>query len=256
MISKNKKKFLTSLQQKKYRKKHNVFIGEGHKINLDLLTAKIKCVELYATEEWIGENSELLPENVISADIKELKGISKLISPPPVVGVYEIEENELAVSSLKNTLAIALDGVQDPGNMGTILRIADWFGINHVICSEDTADTYNPKVVQATMGAIARVKVHYVDLPEFIDEYQKVTGLSVYGTFLEGENIYGKELSSRGLIVMGNEGKGISAEIEKMITEKLYIPNFPPDARTSESLNVSVATAIVCSEFRRRELIK
>ena len=252
MISKNKKKFLTSLQQKKYRKKHNAFIGEGHKINLDLLTGNVECAELYATEKWITDNKDVLPENVTVATLQELKSISNLKTPPSVIGVYRINEHELIIQELKQVLALVLDGVQDPGNMGTILRIADWFGIKHVICSEDTADVYNPKVVQATMGAIARVKVNYVDLPVFIDEYKKDTGLPVYGTFLEGENIYGEKLSEKGMIVMGNEGKGISMAIEKLITDKLFIPNYPPDAPTSESLNVAVATAIVCSEFRRR----
>jgi len=254
MISKNKKKFLTSLQQKKYRKKYTAFMGEGHKINFDLLTENISCLEIFATREWIDENTDILPEKVTEVTIAELKNISTLKSPPPVIGVYEMKSFEPDVKGLKDVLLLALDGVQDPGNMGTIIRIADWFGIKNVICSEDTADVYNPKVVQATMGAIARVKVHYVDLPEFIDDYKNKSGLPVYGTFLEGENIYGKTLSGTGMIVMGNEGKGISREIEKLITDKLFIPNYPLGAPTSESLNVAVATAVVCSEFRRRML--
>ena len=252
MISKNKKKFLSSLQQKKYRKKHNAFIAEGDKINHDLLTENSKCRELFATREWIDKNRNILPENVVEVSVAELKSVSNQKSPPEVIGVYETMESDIDMSYLGKDLVLALDGVQDPGNMGTIIRLADWFGIKQIVCSEDTADLYNPKVVQATMGAVARVKVRYCDLHDLITEYKKNTGLPVYGTFLEGENIYRKELSERGMIVMGNEGKGIRKSIEELITERLYIPNYPPDAPTSESLNVSVATAIVCSEFRRR----
>ncbi len=252
MISKNKKKFLSSLQQKKYRKKYAAFMGEGHKINYDLLTENISCLEIFATREWIDENTNILPEKVTEVTTAELKSISNLKSPPQVIGIYEIVDHDITAKAFSETLVLAIDGIQDPGNMGTIIRIADWFGIKHVICSEDTADLYNPKVVQATMGAIARVKVYYVDLPEFVRDYKNETKLPVYGTFLEGENIYGRELSEKGMIVMGNEGKGISREIEKLITDKLFIPNYPPDATTSESLNVAVATAVVCSEFRRR----
>ena len=254
MISKNKKKFLSSLQQKKYRKKYGVFVGEGDKINGDLLAEGVKSVELYATQDWIDENSQILPENTFAVSVSELKSVSNLKSPPRVIGVYEAIEHKINLSEIKDSLVLALDGIQDPGNMGTIIRLADWFGIKHVVCSEDTADVYNPKVVQATMGAIARVNVYYADLHKIIDGYKKETGLPVYGTFLEGENIYEKELSDRGMIVMGNEGKGISKEIEQHITGKLYIPNYPSDAQTSESLNVAVATAVVCSEFRRRML--
>ena len=255
MISKNKKKFLSSLQQKKYRKKYKAFIAEGHKINFDLLTENVKCLELYATPEWSEKNISVLPENVFAVPLSELKSVSNLKSPPEVIGVYETEDVEIDVAALKNSLVLALDGIQDPGNMGTIIRIADWFGIKQIICSGDTADLYNSKVVQATMGAIARVKVFYTDLNGFISEYKTMTGLHVYGTFLEGENIYTEKLSENGMIVMGNEGKGISKETGELITTKLNIPNYPPDAPTSESLNVSVATAIVCSEFRRRRWI-
>jgi TrmH family RNA methyltransferase len=149
---------------------------------------------------------------------------------------------------LDGKLSLALDTVQDPGNLGTIIRIADWFGIEHVLCSKETVEVYNPKVVQATMGALARVSVHYVDLVEVLKE----TSLPVYGTFLEGEDIYGEALSAEGVIVMGNEGNGVSEEVKKLVSRKLYIPNFPKGRETSESLNVAVATAITCAEFRRR----
>ncbi|NPA37093.1 MAG: RNA methyltransferase [Chlorobi bacterium] len=254
MISKNKKKFLTSLQLKKYRILHNAFLAEGHKINHDLLNAGAVCKELYATTEWLKRNSDILPENFSDATDKELKSISNLKSAPEVIGVYEIKTVKPDVRKTGTSLILALDGIQDPGNLGTIIRTADWFGIKNIICSEDTADVYNPKVIQATMGAIARVNVSYTALESFIKNYKKETNMPVYGTFLEGENIYDKELSGKGVIVMGNEGKGIRKEIEKTVTDKLYIPNYPPEAETSESLNVATATAVICSEFRRRVL--
>ncbi len=252
MISKNKKKFLASLIHKKYRRKYMLFTGEGHKINHDLLTEKIPCSEIFATSEWIDGNRDILPENVTEATMGELKSVSNLKTPPQVIGVYEISDHTIDMKAVSNSLVLALDGVQDPGNLGTIIRIADWFGIDHIICSEDSADVYNPKVVQATMGAIARVKVYHLDLPAFLADYKKETGKPVYGTFLEGENIYDVELSKAGVIVMGNEGNGITKEVEKFITEKLFIPGYPPGLPVSESLNVAVATAVVCSEFRRR----
>ncbi|HEY5590199.1 MAG TPA: RNA methyltransferase, partial [Paludibacter sp.] len=147
-------------------------------------------------------------------------------------------------------LSLALDDVQDPGNLGTILRIADWFGISDVFCSEYTADAYSPKTVQATMGALARVKIHSVNLAEFLQNCSDI--LPIYGTLMNGENIYNKTLTQQGIIVMGNEGNGISATIEKFVSERLLIPNFPAGQVTSESLNVGVATALVCGEFRRR----
>ena len=145
-------------------------------------------------------------------------------------------------------MCLALDGVQDPGNLGTILRIADWFGIHHVLCSNGSADVYNPKCVQSCMGALARVEVHYCDLPEVLRE----TEVPVFGTFLDGTDIYEEELSPNGIIVMGNEGNGISEEVGKLVNRRLYVPNFPKGSTTTESLNVAVATGIVCAEFRRR----
>ncbi|WP_349939365.1 RNA methyltransferase, partial [Bacteroides cellulosilyticus] len=144
---------------------------------------------------------------------------------------------------------LALDDVQDPGNLGTIIRLADWFGIEHIFCSPNTVDVYNPKTVQATMGGIARVKLHYTSLPDLI---QSLKDIPVYGTFLDGENMYTQKLSSNGLIVMGNEGNGIGKEVEQLINRKLYIPNYPAERETSESLNVAIATAVVCAEFRRQ----
>ena len=148
-------------------------------------------------------------------------------------------------------LIIALDGIQDPGNLGTIIRLADWFGIEHIVCSQDTADVFSPKTVQATMGALVHVKVHYTDLPAYL-QAQAGKKIPLYGTFLDGENMYTKELSETGIIIMGNEGNGIRPDTEALVNEKLYIPNYPQERETSESLNVAIATAVICAEFRRR----
>ena len=253
MLSKSLKKYITSLHHKKYRKQHGAFCAEGDKLNHDLITSEIECTELLATYQWFDKNRNLPLKGIKTTEVTEpeLRSISNLKSPPPVIGIYKISEHSLKVEEFSDSLVLALDGVQDPGNMGTIIRIADWFGIRNIVCSDESADIYNPKVVQASMGAIARVAVHYTNLSTFIEEYKQKTNLPVYGTFLEGKNIYNQSLSNSGMIVMGSEGKGISPKIEMLISEKLFIPNFPSDEPTSESLNVSVATAIICSEFRR-----
>jgi TrmH family RNA methyltransferase len=181
---------------------------------------------------------------------EELRRLCFLQHPQGVLAIFEIPEteHEPPVSTVNKQLSIALDGIQDPGNLGTIIRIADWFGIDAIYCSPDTADVYNPKVVQATMGSIAHIPIVYCNLEELL---RKVT-CPIYGTLLDGENIYQKELSPNGIIVMGNEGNGISKEIRQLVTHRLLIPNFNPSAETAESLNVAIATAITCSEFRRR----
>lgn len=184
---------------------------------------------------------------------EELQRVSFLKSPQEVLAVFAMrdaeEPTEVLAALPKTQLCLALDDVQDPGNVGTIIRLADWFGIEHVFCSHGSADVYNPKTVQATMGALARVQIHYVDLPAFLDA---TGGARVYGTFLEGDNLYTTETEAHGIIVMGNEGNGISGAVEQRVTHKLHIPNYPPMRSTSESLNVAVATAIICAEFRRR----
>ena len=186
---------------------------------------------------------------VIEASENELRKATFLKTAPDVIGIFYKPDNQLDVNLIKNNLSIVLDGIQDPGNLGTIIRIADWFGIKNIFCSEDTADAYSPKVIQATMGAIARVNVFNTVVAELLKELED---LPIYGTFLDGENIYSKQLTNKGIIVMGNEGQGIRPEIEKLVSERLFIPPFPSESETSESLNVAVATAITCSEFRRR----
>ena len=178
--------------------------------------------------------------------------MAQLQSPPKALALLKMPQRRLDFASISKSLILALDGVQDPGNVGTILRIADWFGINTVLCSHQTADVYNPKTIQATMGAIARVSVSYVDLPSVLQTLKDQYKMPIYGTFLDGKNMYETELTSNGVIVMGNEGNGVTPEIDNLSDHRLYIPNYPVGVPTSESLNVSVATAIVCAEFRRR----
>jgi TrmH family RNA methyltransferase len=180
---------------------------------------------------------------------KEMERISQLKTANSVLAVVELPRHSLAKAQPAKNLVLALDRVQNPGNLGTIIRLADWFGISDIVCSEDSADCFNPKVVQATMGAILRVRVHYTNLPQWLANQRDT---KIYGTFLEGENIYSAQLDKAGVIVMGNEGQGISTEVAETVTHKLLIPPYPADRCGSESLNVAVATAVICSEFRRR----
>ena len=248
MLSKNKIKYIKSLELKKNRKEEKVFVAEGHK-SVDELLHCFSCKLIIATSEWLSRHYDLKAQDIIEVSDDELAKASFLKSPQEVLAIFEQPEYKLDSSLPNNNLCLALDEVQDPGNLGTIVRVADWFGIENIFCSLGTADIYNPKTVQATMGAISRVKVHYCDLPAFISSLE---GVKVYGTFLDGENLYDSAISENGLIVMGNEGNGISSEIEKMVNSKLLIPNYPVGRTTSESLNVAMATGIICAEFRRR----
>ncbi|NLV53020.1 MAG: RNA methyltransferase [Bacteroidales bacterium] len=257
MISKNRIKYVHSLEMKKYRKKEGVFVAEGHKLVGDLLeSGSFACKYLMATDEWLEQNKNLLEESLKHVEMNqvtedELRKVSFQEKPQQVLAIFEQPEYVVDVNEEANkNLCLVLDDVQNPGNMGTIVRMADWFGIEHVFCSIGCADIYNPKTVQATMGAMARVQVHYVDIPEMLKNLDKK--IPVYGTFLDGENLYQKELENRGLIVMGNEGKGVSEVVESFVNERLFIPNYPEGRKTSESLNVAIATAIICAEFRRR----
>ncbi|MBR5443950.1 MAG: RNA methyltransferase [Paludibacteraceae bacterium] len=239
-LSKSQIKWVRSLQQKKHRDAEGVFVAEGTKCVEELRSA-FDLVLLVSTE---------------NATPLEIEQMSNLRTPQGVIGVFRKPNNrssEFEISTPNCPLLLALDGVQDPGNLGTIIRTCDWFGIHDIICSHDTADCYNPKVVQATMGALARVRLHYVDLPATLTELQK-EGLPLYGTLLEGVNMYTKGSivdKKKGVIIMGNEGNGISDAVRSLITHPLLIPSYPAEAITSESLNVGVATAIVLAEFRR-----
>ena len=248
MLSKNKIKYIHSLELKKNRKKEGVFVAEGHKLVGDLLP-HFHCRLILATNTWLKEHHDIQADEIIEITSEELVKASLLKTPQDVLAIFEQPQYNYTTDVIKNSLCLALDDIQDPGNLGTIIRLADWFGIEHIFCSQGTADVYNPKTVQATMGAIGRVRVHYVDLPQMLSAVKGK--VPVYGTFLDGENMYGKELSKNGIIVMGNEGNGISDECAAHIGERLFIPNYPAGRPTSESLNVSTATAIICAEFRR-----
>jgi TrmH family RNA methyltransferase len=251
MISKSLLKQIKSLEQRKFRKETGLFVAEGGKTVQDLLDLGIEATSIIASEEWLKSHKLNTRTAIIIAGEEEMKKASFLRTPQGVLAVFKQQFHKTDLTAPERELCLALDNVQDPGNMGTIIRIADWFGIKNIYCSNGTVDIYNPKTVQATMGAIGRVKVHYTDLPDMI---ASLNGKApVYGTFLDGESIYSHPLSENGLVIMGNEGSGIGKECEKHINERLLIPNYPAGCKTSESLNVSVATAIVCSEFRRRK---
>ena len=254
MLSKNKLKYIRSLSLKKHRDAEKAFIAEGPKVVLDLMGA-FHCRLLLGSREFLQNHDELVADEIIEVEQKELEQASTLKSPREALAIFS--QTRTTTDSLDKDgvqpLALALDGVQDPGNLGTIIRIADWYGIQDIYCSYNSADVYSTKVIQATMGAIARVHVHYVDLPDYISNHCQ--NVPVYGTFLDGDDMYRMDLKTGGLIVMGNEGNGISEELEKLVTRKLYIPNYPEGQKTSESLNVAVATAITCAEFRRQSKI-
>ena len=250
MLTKNKIKYITSLAKKKFRDEEGVFLAEGAKVVGDILPY-FRCLMLCGTKEFLSQRPEVKADEVIEITEAELQKCSQLKTPRDVIAVFrQPTPSPISEDVLREELCIVLDGVQDPGNLGTIIRLADWFGIHHIICSEDTADTFAPKVIQATMGAITRVSLHYTDLTTFLPSIPQ--DVPVYGTFLEGDNIYSKSLSHNGLLIMGNEGNGIRPETKSFITQKLFIPPHPPGCETSESLNVAIATAICCAEFRRQ----
>lgn len=246
MLSKNQIKFIQSLQQKKHRNESGCFIAEGNKLVADLVPA-FECEWLIATEEWLAAHTHLKANLTLPATKEELAKAGGLTTPQDAIAVLKKAEYAFSTADLKGKLTLAADRIQDPGNLGTIIRLADWFGIEQIICSPDTVDLYNPKTIQSTMGALARVKVHYLPLADVITQ-----DMPVYGTFLDGDDMYKTELSDEGIIIMGNEGNGISPEVEALVSRKLYIPNFPEGRETTESLNVAIATSIICAEFRRR----
>ena len=250
MISKSLLKQIKSLELRKFRKESGLFVAEGGKTVQDLIDIGLDCTAIIATEQWLTTHSLSTKNAITVVSEEEMKKASFLRTPQGVLALFRQQSHDTDLTAPERELCLALDNIQDPGNMGTIIRIADWFGIRNIYCSNGTVDIYNPKTIQATMGAIGRVKVHYTDLPMLIKSLNNTA--HVYGTFLDGENIYSNQLSNNGLIIMGNEGNGISEECGKLIKKRLLIPNYPIGCKTSESLNVSVATAIICSEFRRR----
>lgn len=239
MVGKNKIKLINSLKQKKQRSKNGLFIAEGKKTVAELLNSSFQLEKVYATEPIHNVPVEKF-ENISN---QELKKISQLTTPQTVLALFKIP---LPKTVSNSGLILALDGVRDPGNLGTIIRLCDWFGISDLICSKDTVDCFGPKVVQASMGSIARVNIVYLDLEDFLKKTKK----PVYGTFLSGENIYTTDLCEDGILILGNEANGISASIEKLTTKKISIPQFGK-TKTAESLNVSTAAAICLSEVKR-----
>lgn len=259
MLSKQKIKLFNSLSHKKFRDELNLFVAEGDKLVSDLFP-HFSCAYLVAAPQWLAKNSASLtnfpPAEIIEIDsTDELRKISSLTTPQQVYAVFRRPElPSVDTLTSANSLILALDTIQDPGNLGTILRTADWFGITDILCSETTADIYNPKVIQSSMGAIANVRLHYVNLPSTLKNFQS-NGWTLYGTLLNGVSIYNAPISaSRSILIMGNEGNGISPEVASLINAPLLIPSFHTDgsAPVSDSLNVAIATSIALSEFRRR----
>ncbi|MEL0652886.1 RNA methyltransferase [Algibacter sp. TI.3.09] len=238
MLSKSQIKLITSLKQKKYRQDLGFFVVEGVKTIKELLASNLKLHALYTTESF---NIDAKDEVLISET--DLKRISFLKTPNTALAVFKIPEQTPVEAK---GLIVALDDVRDPGNLGTIIRLCDWFGIKQLVCSKATVDCFNPKVIQATMGSITRVNVSYVDLETFLKDID----MPVFGAFMDGENVYKKQLPQHGVLVMGNEANGVSKAVEALITEKISIPRFG-DLQATESLNVATATSILISEFRR-----
>jgi len=239
MIVKNQIKLIRSLHQKKYRNQHGLFFAEGLKIVKELLNSDFEIYAVYATEEEVVDVSE---EKLELVSESELKKISALATPNKVLGVFKIPVvKEIDIQDW----IVVLDDVRDPGNLGTIIRLCDWFGIRHLVCSSNTVDCYNPKTLQATMGSISRVNIGYTNLPNFLSN----ANVPIYGAFMEGETVYTAKLPSTGILVMGNEAKGISAEVRAYVSKKISIPQF--GKQITESLNVATASAILLNEIRR-----
>lgn len=255
MLSKSTVKLIRLLGQRKHRYHHQLFIVEGDKIVQEVLASSLETECLLAKDEWLdalpGGYTSGISEICRISD-SELSQISSLKTPNNALAIVRMPVYGLDIPELSDTLSLYLDQVQDPGNLGTIIRIADWFGIGHVLCGEGCADPYNSKTIQSTMGAVTRVRTHQVT-PDILGQVtSRYPGLPVYGTFLDGKNIYGEELSGKGIIVMGNESRGISRETAGFVGKRLLIPPYPAGSSTSESLNVAIATSVVCAEFRRQ----
>jgi TrmH family RNA methyltransferase len=239
-ISKNQLKLITSLSQKKYRQKHNLFIAEGVKVLNELLNSPFEIETLFCTDDFETTISE---KKVVRISETELKKVSTLKSPNKALGIFKIPKEK----ALQNYgLTIALDAINDPGNLGTIIRLCDWFGVAQIVCSKDTVDCYNQKVVQASMGSLTRVTIHYTDLENYITK----SNLDTFIADMDGENVYKTKLPKEGILIMGNEANGVSEEIKSLLQYKISIPRFG-ETQETESLNVATATAILLSEFKR-----
>ena len=249
MLSKNQQKYINALQQKKFRQEYGAFTVEGAKSVLELLNSSFELELLFVTDEFYKENKTILEKQPLTPEIvtqAELERVGTFSSNNAALAVAKTKSNsELLVNAQE--YALVLDDIRDPGNLGTIIRLCDWFGIETLFCSEESVDIYNPKVVQATMGSISRVNVVYGNLEAFLTK----TKLPVFGTFMDGKNIYQEDLPKEGIIIMGNEANGISTSVEKLVSERIAIPRFG-NLQVTESLNVATATAIILSEFKRK----
>lgn len=248
MLSKNQIKKIKSLELKKNREREGAFVAEGPKIVSDLLAVCTPRL-VVATPDWHARYGARVPAPCVTATEDELRKASFQQHPQQVIGIFNIPVHTVGASICSKELCLALDRIQDPGNLGTIIRIADWFGISTIFCSNDTVDAFSPKVVQATMGSIARVKIIYTDIRELLDSLP--ADVPIYATALGGENIYRQELSANGLLIMGNEGNGVSPEVMERANKLLLIPSYSTSSGI-DSLNVAIATAVACAEFRRR----
>ncbi len=258
MISFSQSKLIRSLQKKKYRDHHGAFLIEGEKMVLEVASADSKnhfqVQELFASPEWIESHGKVLQQSgakVTEATPDEIKKVSNLVTPQPVIAVVSKPADNFRLEELLQKPVLAFESIRDPGNLGTIIRSADWFGIRHIVCTPDSTDLYNPKVVQSTMGAITRVQVHYMEF-EALLKSKEIQQKTVFGTFMEGANIYETPLEPDPLILFGNESHGLSASLSHHIHHRISIPSFSPAGHGSESLNVASSVAVVCSELRRR----
>jgi len=257
MISSSQIKLIRSLQQKKFRDQHRLYVMEGEKLVEELCGGRAgnehQVHQLFATGEWIGRNDRMLTKSGLSAIEAEpavMKKVSNLVSPQQVLALLRIPDLPFHVEDILNTPVLAFESIRDPGNLGTIIRTADWFGIDRVLCTPDSADVYNPKVVQATMGAITRVRVSYMDIAQLLEKAD-MQSKAVYGTFLDGENIYNTSLEKNPVILFGNESRGLSDRYNTYIRQRISIPSFSRKGAGSESLNVASSVAVICSELIR-----
>ena len=258
MISSSQSKVIRSLQKKKFREQHRLFLVEGEKMVGELNAGDPKkrffIRELFASPEWIDKHRTVLQQSgakVTEASEAEIKKVSNLVTPQPVIALVSIPKDRFSIEELIQTPVLAFESIRDPGNLGTIIRTADWFGISQIVCTPDSTDLYNPKVVQSTMGAITRVQVHYLEI-EALLERKEMQSKTVFGTFMEGENIYETSLEPDPLVLFGNESHGLSDRLNPHIRHRISIPSFSPLGSGSESLNVASSVAVVCSELRRR----
>lgn len=255
MVGKSTIKLIKSLALKKYRRKENLFLVEGDKIVSEVIQSELKIKELLHTKNYVEHenlrHNKATIEKVSLTEAATLRKASLLQSPQNSIAICRFPEKKQLAKKLNPGLSIFLDGIQDPGNLGTIVRICDWYGISDVYCSADTVDLYNPKVIQASMGSFLRINFFECDFTQ-LAEMAKKSETSIFGAFMNGKNIYESELPKNALLVMGNEGNGIRSEVEQLINERISIPNLSENNSKAESLNVGVATAILCSEFKRR----